>query len=153
MKKNKIIGFVLVAILIGVAGFYSCEKTYVEPVDSPNTITDAPALVLAPAAWRVTSFQWHNKSDNTQFIEYLFRFRVDGTILVLHNHIEEYGKWNKRNNIMQFSFNGDPLNELSNNWTITGHTATTASMRALDPIDNSSEFLTIEKISDGDAAQ
>lgn len=153
MKKSKMIGFALAATLIGFVGFYSCEKTYVEPIESPNKITEAPALVLAPAAWRITSFQWHDKSDNTQFIDYLFRFRVDGTILALHNHLEEYGKWSKRNNIMQFSFKADPLNELSNNWTIVSHTATTASMRALDLVDNSSEFLTIEKVSDGDEAK
>jgi hypothetical protein len=146
MKTHKIIGFVLVAVLIGIAGFYSCEKTTPEPSASPNVITEKPMMIIAPGTWEVTSFQWHDKSDNDHFKEYTFQFNPGGLIVAYHNHVEEHGKWEKRNNILQLIFDIQPLNELSNNWTIVSHTAYSASLRGLSPTDDSSEFLTIEQV-------
>lgn len=149
MKKTKLIGIALVVILIGVVGFYSCEKTYVEP-SIATEITDGSKLVLAPAVWRVTSFQWKDKESNNHFISYTFNFNPDGTVEAIHNHIKEYGTFvKKNNNILELKFAGDPLLELNNNWTILEHTSTSMNLKGLSPYDTSSEFLVMEKTSSG----
>ena len=147
MKKSKIIGLALAATLIGFVGFYSCEKTYVEPVTSTTTLKN-PTLALAPGGWKITSFQWHDKSDNSQFIDYRFKFNTDGSVTAVHNHVVEYGKWSLRNNTtVMFAFSADPLSELSNNWTVVSHTLEDIELRGLSPIDNSTEFLLLSKVS------
>ena len=147
MKKTKLIGIALVAVLIAAVGFYSCEKTYVEPV-TPTEITDGSKLVIAPAVWRVTSFQWKDRENNGHFISYTFQFNPEGTIEAVHNHVKEYGKWSlKNNNILQINFEADILLELNNNWTIKDHTSTSMNLRGLSPYDDSSEYLLLEKSS------
>ena len=147
MKKRKIVGIALGAILIGIVGFYSCEKTYVEPISPPTTTLEEPFTIIAPSGWRVTSFQWHDRSDNSHFISYVFQFNSDGSIMAVHNDIREYGKWSKQNNILDISFVTKPLNELNCNWTIIDHTATTLVLKGLSPYDNSSEYLELERVS------
>ncbi|MGZ4036044.1 MAG: hypothetical protein ACXVNN_01290 [Bacteroidia bacterium] len=147
MKKSKITTVILSAILIAFVGFYACEKTYVEPETPSNATTDKSMLALVPAAWRIVSFQWHDRSENDHFRDYTFQFYADGSVVARHSRIKEIGKWRKKNNILQLIFNSDPLNELSNNWTIVDHTPDNASFKGLNPSDGSSEFLSIEKIS------
>lgn len=145
MKKTRLIGFVFIAITIGIAGFYACEKTYVEP-NAPTEILESPKLVLAPAIWKITTFQWKNKSDNNHFVSYSFIFNQDGTIDAIHDNIKEYGKYSKQENVLAIRFLELPLAELNNKWTISDHTTIGMTLRGLSPDDNSSEFLMLEKV-------
>ena len=145
MKKSKLLGVALIGTLISIAGFVSCEKTYVEPIASTTSLKN-PSLVIAPAGWRIVSFQWHDKSDNNHFIDYFFQFNADGSITAIHNHVTEYGKWSLKNNtIVELSFSIEPLNELSNNWTIVSHSVDNIELRGLYSDDNSTEFLSLIK--------
>lgn len=145
MKRTRIIVFAFVAIVIGVVGFYACEKTYVEP-SSPTEILEAPKLVLAPAIWKITSFQWKNKSDNAHFVSYLFIFNQDGTIDAIHDNTKQYGKFSKKENILGIRFLEQPLFELNNQWTIINHTTVSFTLKGLNPEDSSSEFVIFEKV-------
>ena len=144
MKKSKILAMALIGALLTFIGFYSCEKTYVEPI-SPTTM-ERPTLVIAPGGWRISSFQWHDRSDNPTFLNYTFTFNTDGSVTALHSNIREYGRWSRGHSTLRIAFERDPLNELNNVWTIVTHTENSAELRGLSPIDNSSEFLLLSKL-------
>src|ERR1700690_1105702 len=112
MKKIKRSGEILIGTLIAIVSLNSCKKKYVEPVGSAVTTAEDLKTITAPATWRIYSFQWHDKSDNTTFVEYNFQFRADGVIIAIHRNITEYGKWSLSNNIFQMKFNSDLLNEI-----------------------------------------
>lgn len=145
MKKTKLIGFALLAIVIGVVGFYACEKTYVEP-EAPVEILESPKLVLAPGIWKISSFQWKNKEPNTHFDSYMFIFNKNGTIEAIHGNIKQYGKYTKRENILGIRFLEQPLTELNNGWEIIDHTSSSLALKGLSPEDHSSQYLEFEKV-------
>jgi hypothetical protein len=143
MKTNKIIRAILIGTLFATAGLSSCKKVYVEPQEST---TEKTPLEMASGAWKISSFQWHDRSDNSHFVSYAFQFKADGTLLVLHNGIKENGNWSKGNTTLKIFFPSEPLNELNNTWMIIAHSETTVALKGYGPNDNSSEFLIFSKI-------
>lgn len=137
----------LVGALITIGGLYSCEKTDINPASPSTVIMEQPMLVLAPGMWRITSFQWHDREDNNHFISYTFQLNVEGSITAVHNNIVEHGKWSKKNDILEIDFVSDPLTELNCNWKIISHSVNSIDLKGLSPYDNSSEYLSVEKIS------
>jgi hypothetical protein len=144
MKKIKILRIFLIGTLLSIIGFTSCKKIDIEP---KSTFTD---LEMAPGGWRIASFQWHDRSDNNQFSDYIFQFKTDGIVTAIHNGIKENGNWSKGNSNLKIVFTSIPLNELNNNWTIVYHTENTAELRGLSPFDNSTEFILFSKINSMD---
>ena len=72
-KTFKKLGKVLIAALIVIAGFASCEKSDLKP-EAPLVKMEESSPIVEQAIWRIASFQWHNRENNDHFKDYIFRF-------------------------------------------------------------------------------
>ena len=147
METMKNLGKVLIGALIVISGFYSCEKSDIKP--NPTEVTkEESASIVAPATWRIVSFQWHLRDSNNHFEDYVFRFNTDKSITAIHNGVEGYGKWDRRGNFLKIDFGSRPLYELNCSWTIVSHTKNSLVLKGLSPYNqHSTQFLEFEKIS------
>lgn len=143
METTKKLAKVLIGAVIVIAGFSSCKKSDLKP-ESVTELNESSPIVEA-TTWSVKSFQWHNREENNNFENYVFRFNVDGTITAINNNFTEYGKWRKRGNILNIEFNQHLLSELNSKWTIVEHTRTKLVLKGLNPHDHSSQYLELEK--------
>ena len=140
MKKLfSLVSFAFVMILI-----QSCSnKEISRPVtasQNSNAVADQNAALtkLAPGNYTVKLYVENGDTSTVEFIDYVFTFKANGTLLATADSITYKGKWESKNNSTQLKLDiegTDALKDVDKGWDIVKITNVQISLK-----DNQGQF-------------
>jgi hypothetical protein len=133
MKRNK--GFLTLCFFIATV-FSGCKKN------------DPPLIVVDNGSWKVSYFSKDGNEQTAHFSGYTFRFEKSGKALATGSSTT-IGSWSSENDDGRLKFNisftPPPMNELNEDWTVTGQEPKAMQLQHTSGGGGGTEYLTFQK--------
>ena len=133
----------IILAIVGMVLLGSCKKAV------EQTQLDALMKLITSGQWKVTSFKKDATDITSQFADYKFQFKEEGTVDAIKNgRVDKTGTWagNTTNLSIQSSFGAveAPLNLLNGTWYVTKTSLTF--VESNQQVNGETHFLRLDKL-------
>ncbi len=132
----------------------SCSKDDETKVKEDITATDMSEIKAAVESgdWRITNYTDDDIDETTNYVGYTFTFNSDGILGATNGNISVSGAWSMTSSdVDELDFNifftsPDIFEVLADDWEINKYSSTKIELIDVSSEDNSTDYLTFEKI-------